>query len=127
MVRVSNNLRNAAKTMLLCAAIAGCGGSDDSEEKPGMLREKLIQFSPMYSAFGGNQTYSVTPFVPSADPAVMDSDPVMASTIKWTVDDKFTKQDRFDDIPGAIKLTTKQAGMTTVSLTATTASGARRL
>jgi hypothetical protein len=39
----------------------------------------------MYSAFGGNQTYSLTPYLPAADPAVKDSDPVMAATIKWQV------------------------------------------
>jgi hypothetical protein len=125
MVRVSNNLRNAAKTMLLCAAIAGCGGSDDAKAPEGTLRANLIQFTPMHSAFGGAQNYSLTPFVPSADPASKDSDPVMAATIKWNVDGAFAKQDPFAEIPGAIKLTTKKTGTTTVSLTATTASGAK--
>ena len=125
MVRVSNNLRNAAKSMLLCAAIAGCGGSDEKAPE-GTLRQNLIQFSQTaYSAFGGAQNYSLTPFVPSADPASKDSDPVMAATIKWDVDGAFVKQEPFTDIPGAIKLTTKKAGTTKVSLTATTASGAK--
>lgn len=125
MVRVSNNLRNAAKTLLLCAAIAGCGGSDDSDTPTGTLRAGLIQFTPMYSAFGGSQTYSLTPYVPSSDPAAKDSDPVMASTIKWSVDGAFAKQEPFTDLAGGIKLTTKKTGNTTVSLTATTASGAK--
>jgi hypothetical protein len=122
MVRVSNNLRNAAKTLLLCAAIAGCGGSDDDNKPTGTLLP-LIQFTPMYSAFGGSQTYSLTPYVPSADPASKDTDPVMAATIKWTVDGGFAKQEPFADLPGGIKLTTKKTGSTTVSLTATTAAG----
>jgi hypothetical protein len=125
MVRVSNNLRNAAQTLLLCAAIAGCGGSDEPDAPTGVLRPGLIQFSPMYSAFGGAQTYSLTPYVPSADPASKDSDPVMVSTIKWTVDGAFAKQDPFADLPGGIKLTTKKTGKTTVSLTATTAAGTK--
>jgi len=126
MLRVSNNLRNAAKSMLLCAAIAGCGGSDDdgkSSALPGEKLANLIQFSPMYSAFGGAQVYSLTPFVPTADPATKDSTPVMASTIKWVTEDKFVKQDQFGDIPGAIKLTTKATGTTKVQFTATTVAG----
>jgi hypothetical protein len=126
MVRVSNNLRNAAKTLLLCAAVAGCGSSDDSSGGGGPIRANLIQFSPsMYSAFGGSQTYSLTPFVPAADPAKMDSDPVVATSIKWAVDTKIAKQEPFDAVPGAIKLTTTGTGSSTVSLTATTMSGAK--
>ena len=125
MVRVSNNLRNAATTLLLCAAVAGCGGSDEPATPPGKLLP-LIQFNPsMYSAFGGAQSYSVTPYVPTADPASKDVDPVMASTIKWTVDGAFAKQDPFADLPGGIKLTTKKTGSTLVTLTATTASGTK--
>ena len=109
--------------MLVTATICGCGDSEPAENYA--LRPDMILFSPMFSAYGGSQTYSLTPYVPVADPATKDSDPVMAATIKWQVDATHAKQDVYADIPGAIKLTTKAAGKTKVSMTATTASGAK--
>jgi hypothetical protein len=85
----------------------------------------LIQFSPMYSAYDGEHTYQLSPFIPAANPANKDSDPVVESSIQWKVEDAFVKRDAFTDIPGAVLLTTKKAGTTTVSVTATRMSGAK--
>jgi hypothetical protein len=120
MVRVSKNLQGAAK-LLLCAALAGCSSSGD--EDPGVNRPNLISFSPMYSAFDGTHEYAVTPSVPSAAEGSKDSDPVMASTIKWDVDGAFLKRDEFPELTAAVKLTTKKAGSTTVKVTAKTLAG----
>lgn len=106
--------------LLLGAALVGCGGDDDVfiiEHWP------TIQFSPMYSAFGGTHSYSVTPYVPAANPAAKDGDPVLASTLKWSVDPKFGSLEEFSDIPAAIKITTRAAGKTVVYVTGKTASG----
>jgi hypothetical protein len=121
MVRVSKNLQRAAKLLLCAATIVGCSSS---EEGPvGTLLPNLISFSPMYSAFDGTHEYAVSPSVPSAAEGSMDSDPVMAATIKWEVDGAFVKQDEFPDLAAAVKLTTKKAGKTTVKVTAKTLAG----
>jgi len=124
MLRVSKNLLLA--NLLIGAALAGCGSSDDgTKEPPSVLIPALIQFSPMYSAYDGEHTYQVSPFLPAANPANKDSDPIVESSIKWTVDAAYLKQDPWTDIPGATLLTTKKAGMTNVTVTATRMSGVK--
>jgi hypothetical protein len=108
--------------MLLCAAAAGCSSSDTTPAAK--LLPALISFNPMYSAFDGTHDYALTPSVPSAAQGSKDSDPVVASSIKWDVDTAFVKRDEFPDLPAAIKITTKKAGATTVKVTAKTVSGA---
>ena len=122
MVRVSKNLQRTAKLLLCAATLVGCSSSDD-EGDVGMLRPKLISFSPMYSAFDGTHEYAVTPSVPSAAENSQDSDPVMASTIKWQIDNAYLKQDEFPELTAATKLTTKKAGKTMVKVTAKTLGG----
>jgi hypothetical protein len=121
MVRVSKNLQRAAKLLLCAATIVGCSSSDEGPTVP--IRPNLISFSPMYSAFDGTHEYAVTPSVPSAAEGSMDSDPVMAATIKWEVDGAFVKRDEFTELASAVKLTTKKAGKTTVAVTAKTLAG----
>jgi hypothetical protein len=120
MVRVSKNLQGA--TLLLCAALAGCSSSDEGAAA-GTIRANLISFSPMFSAFDEAHEYAVTPSVPSAAENSMDSDPVMASTLKWEVDQAFVKRDEFPELANSVKLTTKKAGKTVVKVTAKTISG----
>jgi hypothetical protein len=123
MVRVSKNLQGAAK-LLLCAALAGCSSGGDDAKEEGLLLAKLISFSPMYSAFDDNMhEYAVTPSVPSAMAGMTNADPIVASSIKWTVDGAFVKQDEFPELTAAIKLTTKKAGDTKVKVSAKTMSG----
>jgi hypothetical protein len=122
MLRVSKNLLLA--NLLIGAALAGCG-SDKTEETGPAPIPGLIQFSPMYSAYDGEHTYQISPFIPAANPANKDSDPVVESSIQWKVEDAFVKKDAFTDIPGAILLTTKKPGTTQISVTATRMSGAK--
>lgn len=120
MVRVSTNLQ-AAASFLLCATLAGCSSS---EEKPVTLLPQLISFTPMYSAFDdGAHEYALTPSVPSAAEGSKDADPIVASSVKWDLDQAFVKRDEFPDLPAAVKLTTKKSGETTVKVTAKTLSG----
>jgi hypothetical protein len=78
----------------------------------------------MYSAFDdGTHEYAVTPSVPSAKENSTDSDPVMASTIKWEVDGAFLKRDEFPELSASVKLTTKKVGETKVTVTAKTLGG----
>jgi hypothetical protein len=123
MVRVSSKLRHAAAPILFGAALAACSSSGDDAKSDGMLRENLVAFSPMFSAYDGTHDYQLTPSVPSADPASKDSDPVDGATLKWDIDSAYAKVDPFDAIPGAVMLTTKKAGTTTVKVTATTKGG----
>jgi len=124
MVRVSNNLQQHGATLLLCAALAGCSSSGDSDEPKGVLRANLIQFPQLYSAFdNGAHTYQLTPSIPAAADNSMDSDPIDAATIKWEVDGNYLSQAPFSDLPGGVLLTTKKAGMTIIKVTAKSKSG----
>ncbi|HET8935979.1 MAG TPA: hypothetical protein VFN67_21180 [Polyangiales bacterium] len=122
MVRVSKNLQVAAELLLCAALVGGCSSSEDGADL-GTKRANLISFSPMYSAFDGTHEYAVTPSVPSAAEGSKDSDPVMASTIKWEIDNGFVKRDEFPELTAAVKLTTKKAGKTNVKVTAKTIGG----
>lgn len=122
MLRVSMNLRGAAN-LLLCAALAGGCSSSDSGDEEGTKLPNLISFSPMYSAFDGTHEFAVTPSVPSAKEGTGNADPIVASSLKWKVDEAFVKRDEFPELAASVKLTTKKAGKTTVSVTAKTMSG----
>lgn len=76
----------------------------------------------MFSAFDGKHEYAVTPYVPSAAASKAD-DAILASSLKWLVDDAFVKREEFRDLPCAIKLVTKQSGKTLVVVTGKTLSG----
>lgn len=109
--------------LLLGVVLVGCvTGVGELEVAESLPADRLIVFSPMFSAFDGVHEYAVTPSVPSAAPSE-DADPVLASSIKWVLDDAYVKRDDFPDLPAAIKLTTKKAGTTTVGVTAKTRSG----
>ena len=110
------------KYLLLTVMLLSCANSVDETFDYG-LEAKLIGFSPMYSAFDGKHTYALTPNVPSAAQTSKDADPVLASSIRWEVDDAFVKREEFPDLPAAIKLTTKKPGMTTVRVKVKTLSG----
>ena len=129
MLRVSKNVRAA---MLLGAVLAGCSSGDDAEEEIAP-RPGLISFNPLYSAFGGDQTYQVTPYVPlvGAD-AAQGADPIDAKTLKWSVKSQyvidkgeFLKPDGTPALPGGRLLVTKAAGTTTVEVTGTTLGGVK--
>ena len=113
---------HASGTLLLGAALFGCASSEEQWDIGGP-ELGLIAFTPMFSAFDGLHEYAVTPSVPSAAANSKDTDPVLASTVKWEVDGAFVKQSEFSDLPAAIKLTTKRAGTTKVSVTVKTLSG----
>jgi len=118
MARVSIDLRHVT-VALLCAALAGCS-SDDGDEPAKPAGKVSIIFSPMYSAFGGAQTYQLPATI---DQAALDEkalDQVIESTIKWKVDPKFASTEKYAALPGGVLLTTKSAGTTTVSVEAKT-------
>lgn len=104
-------------------SMSGAGSDDDDADS--VLRDGLVQFSPMYSAFDGTHEYQVTPSVPSAAPGTHASDPVLASTLAWQVDETYVKLEPFPDLPGAVLLTTKKPGTTTVKVVARTLSGVK--
>ena len=106
----------------LCAVLAACS-SDADDEVFDWTFHPQIQFFSMYSVFGGSHSYAVTPFLPGADPASKDSDPIVASKVRWEVDEKLVKREAFPDLPADIKLTTKAVGRTTVRVTMTSLSG----
>jgi len=90
-----------------------------------ILREGLIQFPHMYSAYDGAHDYEVTPSVPLAaagiDPAW---DPLDPSSLEWEVDDVFVADHgAFAELPGGRLLQTKRAGNTLVKVTGMTRSG----
>jgi hypothetical protein len=121
---------------MLCTALAGCspaankptgatggtgaagGGAVDAN-----ATEIHLNFTPMYSAFGGTHTYQIPVTIDGAalDPA--GTDPVNTDTVMWIVDKKFVQADPFPDIKGAVMLTTKAAGTTMVTMTANTKNG----
>jgi hypothetical protein len=58
-------------------------------------------------------------------PSNTNPDPIVPSSIQWTVDDGFLKKESFNDIPNSILVTTKKAGTTTIKITATTKAGTK--
>jgi hypothetical protein len=109
--------------LLLLAALAGCTAELEPEYFDGD-RVGHVSFSPMFSAYDGVHEYVVTPSVPDAvDGPPFNGSPILASSIKWEIDDAFVSRGEFPDLPHAIKLTTKRAGTTTVTLLARHLSG----
>ena len=101
-------------SVLLSIMLAACRGSAE-EENNASVCFGTIQFAPMYLAFGGSHSYSVTPNIPAADPASGAADPILASKTRWALDDRILEQEAFLEIPGAIKLTTRASGKTSVT------------
>jgi hypothetical protein len=126
--------RNASH-LLLCAALASC--ASDTEEDPwvcgggkphpGVAIDcfSFIALGPFYSAHDGVHAYSVTPWIPAADPDSQDSDPVLASSVVWHFDPSFVSASEFSELAGGVKLTTKRAGRTIIKLSATTLGGSK--
>jgi hypothetical protein len=128
MVRISNNPR----PWLMClAALAGCssssdgssGGSAGAGDTSVLTGALKVVFAPMYSAYDGVHDYKLPATIDQAalDPNAID--PVLMDTVKWTADDKFVAKEPYPDLPGGVLLTTKAAGTTTVTATASTQSG----
>jgi len=127
MGRLHNDLK-AASCLFLCTAQASCSTEPEplSTCAHGVysLCPTLIESSPMYSAYDGVHAYSVTPWIPAAVPHVADSDPVLASSVRWAFDQTFVTASAFPELAGGIKLTTKRAGSTSIEVTCSTVSGA---
>lgn len=125
MVRVSRNLRHAAK-LLACVAVAACSSSDDGDKDSlGTKRENLIQFPHFYSAYEDSHDYEFTPSVPlaaaNADPAL---DPIVPGSLKWIVDGKLVADmGDFADLPGGRLMKTKGVGTSSIKAQGTTKSG----
>jgi hypothetical protein len=118
--------------MLLGAVIAGCGSSG-GDEPAVQVRQGLISFSPIYSAWDGTHDYQITPYVPlvGADPAT-GADPIDAASLKWSLNSKyvedkgpFLKPDGTPGLPGARLLQTKSAGTAVIEVTGTTLGGTK--
>ena len=124
MVRVSRNLRDAAK-LLACAAIAACGSdSGDDAASDGQKRENLIQFPHFYSAFDGSHDFQFTPSVPLADPAADAAlDPIVPESVNWIPDGKVTDEGPFAGLPAGRLFKTKASGNGLIKVTGTTKSG----
>jgi hypothetical protein len=109
------------RSVLLSIALAACKeGTIDEDTAAGCYGPFL---SPMYSAFGGSHSYSVTPYVPAAVLASGDDDPIVASKNRWMVDDRILEPEAFLEIPGAIKLTTRASGRSRLTVFMTTLRG----
>jgi hypothetical protein len=125
---MSSPSRHQRRTLqaLSLVALAGCSvnADDASAGLAGALDTTgLIDFAPSYSAYDGVHDYRLTLAVPSADPVSSDPERVDAASIQWQVDDKFLALEPDSQLPGAVLLTTRRAGKTTVQLSALTVSG----
>jgi hypothetical protein len=134
MVRVSKNLQFVV-TAVLCTALAGCssdspsssggtagtGGGGNSTE--GFADGLKVRFSPMYSAFDGVHDYKVPATIDQAQIDQMAIDPIDVASINWIVDDKMVAKEPFPEVPGAVLLTTKASGSTTITATGVTKAG----
>jgi hypothetical protein len=107
---------------LLAGALGGCA-SDAEPGEMAICYVRLIEHSLIYSAFDGVHEFSVTPNVPSARADSLDSDPVQDGTLRWRFDPAFFSASAFPELPGAVKLTAKQAGTTEIEVIAETVSG----
>jgi len=110
------------RVALLAGALGGCA-SDAAPVDVAIDYVRLIEHPLMYSAFDGVHEFSVTPNVPSARVDSLASDPVRDGTLRWRFDPAFFSASAFPKLPGAVKLTTKQAGTTEVEVIAETVGG----
>jgi hypothetical protein len=126
MLRVSNSLRHATN-LLLCVAAAGCSSGDSGGDSAGELRQNLIQFPAMYTAFDGTHDYEISPWIPlsAADPST-GADPVKPDTIKWESSGGFLQDlGSFSQLSGGNLYKATKPGSTVVKVTATTVSGVK--
>jgi hypothetical protein len=103
------------------ANAAGAAGLQGTAGAP--ITDVRIDLPNIYSANdGGAHIYQVVAQLPGlADPPA--SDPIMPATINWTFDDSYVSAVPFVDLPRAVLLTTKRAGVTSIRVTAQTQSG----
>jgi hypothetical protein len=112
-----------ALSLAVLASPAACFPASHDEAEPIIASATLIADSPMFSAYDGEHEYQVV--VSIARSYQEASDPVVVSSAHWIVDDKFFKKvSLFDGLPGGLLLTTKRAGMSDITLTVSTRSGA---
>jgi len=103
--------------------LAGCGSELEPEYFEGD-RVAHIAFSVMFSAYDSVHEYSVIPSVSdAADEPPFEGNPILASSIRWEVDNEFVSRSELPDLPNAIKLTTKKAGTTVITMIARHVSG----
>lgn len=124
MVRSRNLTRRNLAAMMSIVVLLGCGSSSDGgtgDEPVEAERAALIRYSPMYSAFDGVRDYKLPVFLDQT--VYAGTDPVVESSITWTVDSKYAAKEAFPEVKGAAMLTTKNAGQTTVTVNVTTESG----
>jgi hypothetical protein len=104
---------------LVYATLVSCASEPEEEPFEGDLVGHLFP-NPMFSAYDGVHEYAVTPSVPGAVNNKGDrGGDILASSLKWDFDSSFVSLGEFSDLPHSIKLTTKRAGTTVVTLTAT--------
>jgi hypothetical protein len=108
------------RACVLSCALAGCAAEAEPEALA-IDAVSLLPF-PLYSAFDGVHEYAVTPSIPTAETGSFDSDPVLASSLKWEFDSAFFERGKPTQ-PGTIKLITKKPGSSMVEVTGRSRSG----
>jgi hypothetical protein len=126
MLRVANNVCRVA-ACLSYAAIVACSGSNDTTDSSSadtaVAGELRVVFTPMFSAYDGLHDYRLPVTVDQAALDVNGLDPVLPESMQWTVDPKMASKEPYPELLGAVLLTTRDSGTTTVSVVATTKSG----
>src|SRR5689334_15079876 len=119
-----------AACIVAWVALPGCSSSDSGAEDLPSAGVGLINFVALaeqpaqrgYSAFDGtHHAYQLVVTIPSASdtPTCTNPDPVLPSSVVWTVDHVFLAAEAYPDIPSAILLTTKRAGTTRIKVAGT--------
>jgi hypothetical protein len=121
------NKRRCAALCSLSMALVGCSSSGDtgnaSDSDTAAVGELRVIFSPMFSAYDGVHEYKLPVTIDQAAIDANGIDPVNPDSVKWTVDPKMASTEPYPELPGGLLLTTKDSGMTTVSVSAMTQSG----
>ena len=118
----------------VCVGLVGCASSTPDVECDCAFDDGALTFladvaqpeHQGFSAFDGNvHTYEVVVSVPAASdsPVATNPDPVIPSSLAWTVDDKFLSKAEFPEREASVLLTTKNAGQTTITASGKTLSG----
>lgn len=115
------NSTMALRACLVSCALACCA-SEAEQEDLAIDSVQLLPF-PLYSAFDGVHEYAVTPSIATAETGSSDSDPVLASSLRWDFDRTFFERGQ-STRPGTIKLITKRPGSSMVEVTGHSLSGA---
>lgn len=99
----------------------------DSGMPEALIRQHVINFATLYSAYDGVHDYTVSPWVPLADPATDASrEPIVASSLAWHVDEQYVQDmGAVSDLPGGRLLRTRRAGSTLLQVTGSTRAGVR--